>query len=57
MLFKKIRKSPDYNIRTFFIIGGFNVKFCFLTDEFFDLYKECEEIEKKNNRPYQQFVF
>ena len=28
------------------------MKFCFLTDEFFDLYKECEEIEKKNNRPY-----
>ena len=45
-------KSPDYKIRTFFIIGGFNVKFCFLTDKFFDLYKECEEIEKKNNRPY-----
>jgi len=45
-------KSPDYKIRTFFIIGGFNVKFCFLTDEFFDLHKECEEIEKKNNRPY-----
>ena len=28
------------------------MKFCFLTDEFFELYKECEEIEKKNNRPY-----
>ena len=40
-------KSPDYNIRTFFIIGGFNVKFCFLTDEFFDLYKEYEENRKE----------
>jgi hypothetical protein len=28
------------------------VKFCFLTDEFFELYKNCDEIEKKNNRPY-----
>ena len=28
------------------------MKFCFLTDDFFELYKDCEEIEKKNNRPY-----
>lgn len=28
------------------------MKFCFLTDDFFELYKNCEEIEKKNNRPY-----
>ena len=28
------------------------MKFCFLTDEFFELYKDCKEIEKKNNRPY-----
>ena len=28
------------------------MKFCFLTDNFFELYKDCEEIEKKNNRPY-----
>ena len=24
------------------------MKFCFLTDEFFELYKNCDEIEKKN---------
>ena len=23
------------------------MKFCFLTDDFFELYKDCEEIEKK----------
>ena len=28
------------------------MKFCFLTDDFFELYKNCKEIEKKNNRPY-----
>ena len=28
------------------------MKFCFLTDDFFELYKNCDEIEKKNNRPY-----
>ena len=28
------------------------MKFCFLTDDFFELYKDCKEIEKKKNRPY-----
>ena len=28
------------------------MKFCFLTDAFFELYKDCKEIEKKKNRPY-----
>ena len=28
------------------------MKFCFLTDEFFELYKDCKEIEMKNTRPY-----
>ena len=28
------------------------MKFCFLTDDFFEIYKNCKEIEKKNNRPY-----
>ena len=28
------------------------MKFNFLTKEFFDKYKECLELEKKENRPY-----
>jgi len=28
------------------------MEFRFLTDEFFNDYKDCTEMEKKNNRPY-----
>lgn len=52
---KKTHREDNSPARGYYYLGVI-MKFIFLTQQFYDDYKDCIEIEKKHNRPYMQVV-